>query len=473
MNDEPNNQEEWMSPAESWAWGKLLSGHPANMVQYHEEMVLNASDSPASVATLISAEGSIEPIEEVAWSEHQYLTAEFLFRVCTDQNLRAKMTRSRIDIRNARFLDAIDLSDEVIDGSLSLYDCRLDNGLNLLNTNVRGSLNLQGSHVCADAFGQSLQCGRLKTSGYVFLRRRGLYDGEVHFTSAEIYGSVQLTGSSFKGTIEFPSVFVRDDLILDDSAVDRPPPEWSTATSINLKNARIGAIQSSFASWLQADKTIILRNLDGLRCQRLSGGFGGESLEHASSKELLRWVRDRSDSRRLSPQKYLTVANALKLAGFDEKATQVRIALARDRTRVMPSLSIWKWIRLLLIGPVTAYGYRPYLGVFWFFAVVVFFAFVGLGWSILHHGQHEGLTWVSLRAWFGFSLETAFPIFELDPVKDDFLVERFVPSASGKVDSQLPGYLRAVFMAERIIGILLLSTLVASLAGWAEKKGEE
>ena len=87
----------------------------------------------------------------------------------------------------------------------------------------------------------------------------------------------------------------------------------------------------------------------------------------------------------------------------------------------------------------------------------------------------ESWTSSDWRAWLGFSFETILPIFDLDPVKDVFLEDRFgspINEALQQKDySSLPDGLRAFFMAERVFGIAILATLVGGLTGWAERRG--
>jgi hypothetical protein len=269
------------------------------------------------------------------------------------------------------------------------------------------------------------------------------------------------------------------ELLLDGTSRSMAAPEWKDNASLDLTNAEIGALHSSFTAWRRKDGNLIKRQLDGLQVRRLSGAVGGESLKDARAKDIRNWL---CDGQSFSPSPYLTVAKALKEEGESEKARSIRIELEKQRTRHMQWRS-WSWpmklFRRCWLGPVTGYGYSAARGVIILVGAIVVFAWAGSVWHSVHTaGSFSGTRLPSLGEflpWLGFSFETAIPLADLDPVHDTFLEDQFnapVIEALQKKDyAALPPGIRALFMGERFLGLAILATLIASLTGWAEQRG--
>tara|TARA_R110002020_G_scaffold83397_2_gene207142 strand:+ start:42692 stop:43597 length:906 start_codon:yes stop_codon:yes gene_type:complete len=298
-------------------------------------------------------------------------------------------------------------------------------------------------------------------------------------------GSIQLSGSEFNGEIDLTSSRVGLDMVLDDTSRTNPPrpkPIWGQSASLILKNAKLGALQGSLSAWESAGGSLIARDFDGLKFSQLSGGYGGDSLDKASIKQLRRWLRENVEhgggGKAFKQSIFLTTAAALREAGEDGTARGVLIELEKQRTRELSFFSwfgLWKLFRLLWLGPVTGYGYAASRGAFLMVLLIIGFAAGGLCWEKGGLMTIESWTSSDWRAWLGFSFETILPIFDLDPVKDVFLEDRFgspINEALQQKDySSLPDGLRAFFMAERVFGIAILATLVGGLTGWAERRG--
>ena len=254
---------------------------------------------------------------------------------------------------------------------------------------------------------------------------------------------------------------------------------WSENSLINLQNARIGAIQSSLEAW-KFRSNFVSRNLEGLQFERLSGGFGGKSLEQESASSLVDWIQDKTtdqaNPKSFSPTPYIATAAALRSAGRFQQARDIRIALENRHTKSLSAFNPTKALRFLLIGPVTAYGYKPFNSLLWLFLLVVISALIGLSYK---HPELSSLKELSLKewaSWLSYSAENAIPLFELDPIQDTFLEDQFSPSRleqNEKPYDHVPSVVRLAFMLERLLGLVILTTLVAGLTGWAERRGEE
>jgi cytoskeletal protein CcmA (bactofilin family) len=352
-----------------------------------------------------------------------------------------------------------------------------DGSLRLVGAEIGGNLECEGSHFKASGNRKSLSAYRLVTKGSVFLRSGARFDGRVLLSGADIAGDLQLSDSKFDGEIDLSSARMTE-LLLDATSHGMNAPNWGEKASLDLTNAEIGALHGSLAAW-QRDGKFIECKLDGLQVRRLSGMAGGQSLKDAEPEYIREWLRNDAS---FSPSAYLTVAKALKDEGESEKARSVLIALEDQRTLHMKWRSrsgLMKLFRLGWLGPVTGYGYSAARGVIILFVAILVFAWAGSVWHALHvTGGFSGTKLASpgeFLPWLGFSFETAFPLADLDPVDDTFLEDQFKVGVIEKLEQKdydaLPRGLRALFMGERVFGLAILATLIASLTGWAEQRG--
>ncbi|MEM7004462.1 MAG: hypothetical protein AAF498_01160 [Pseudomonadota bacterium] len=525
-------EQNWMTPWEKWALGELFETGEVDMSEVPAEHrgKTDVEKSAVSAALIQPANGDKnappESVAEEDWPAWQILSARFIEYVCTDKAFIDARRRNRVHIFSSRITEKIDLGGLHLPGELALDDCRIDARLNLHNTEITGFFSLQTSHCPQGLYAQGLRttghvflrggasfegtvnfagadigdqfnCSgssfksgdgqyaviaySLKTGSYVFLSIGASFVGEVDLNSADIGAGLQLWGSSFESEINFASAVIENDMLMDETKLGMPAPNWGDGASLNLQNARIGALQGSFEAWTrQSDGNLVPRNLDGLTFTRLAGGAGGTSLDQASTKDLRRWLSEnvthnRDGENAFTPSPYLAMASALKATGEDDKARNILIALEKRRTRAM-RFGSWsgmqKLFRILWLGPMTGYGYASGRGAFILAGMIIFFAVLGLN-AELHKVSSlnsNDITWAEhWRAWLGFSFEMALPLADLDPVNDTFLEDRFTADSEY---TSLPSGLRALFMTERFLGLAILATLIAGLTGWAERRGE-
>jgi hypothetical protein len=130
-----------------------------------------------------------------------------------------------------------------------------------------------------------------------------------------------------------------------------------------------------------------------------------------------------------------------------------------------------------LLWAVNGYGYSPYQGLWWALVFTLIFAVIGFFWAeggpVAALGALWGTGGGALIPWLGYSFDQIVPFIELDPVGDNFLQNQFGTPTNefGYADeSGLPPGVRALFMLERIIGIVILTMSIAGITAWAERR---
>ncbi len=518
----------WMTPWELWAWEQIAQGERADMeyVPVESRGDADLEKQPVSRAIFKNAESQIVRIDDVAWPAWQEVTARFVESVLTHPEFVSRRRRNTMRLLSARIRQPINLDSANISGGFDLSFCQIDGDLEmsratvsggvgfrgtlflgmfaaddtdvskslflgtdarferevrLIGAKIGGDLICSGSHFAMDSNGDSLSADRITIGGNVFLEERAVFEGTVRLSGASVGGQIQIQTGTFLRTVDLTSIKVDGEFRLDEKALHLPGPIWSRQTRVDMQNARFGALQGSIDAW-RCEEGFVTRNLDGLRFHRLAGGVGGDSLNRASVDELVDWLETdtvhngKPDT--FSPSPYLAVANALETAGAADKARKVRIALEERITRSKSWFSVSapnKFGRNFIMGPMTAYGYEPMRATFWFGGLVIVFAALGLSWELMAAAEYSPPGLRDILAWLGFSFESALPLIDLDPVSDTFLEDRFgvsVDAFGDKAYQELPSGLRALFAAERILGLIILSVLVAGLTGWAETRGK-
>lgn len=283
----------------------------------------------------------------------------------------------------------------------------------------------------ARARGTALQMGGATVEGGVFLRNGFHADGEVCLLGAQIGGSLDCAGGTFRGSIDVlpgderrevtaldaggtkigDSVYLRDgfraegevrllgaevghDLVLAHATLPRGLVNAQRASvkgillcqglrskeaHINLMGASAGELADDHEGWPGPGKL----HLDGFAYARIV------MQSETDAKTRLRWLRlqlrpeERGRNSWFRPQPYQQLARVLREQGEDEQARKILIGLEDDRCTygglTRPDRA-WAWILKWTI----AYGYRP-LRALWFIG-----AFVALGFIIFGSAYRAG-----------------------------------------------------------------------------------
>lgn len=518
----------WMTPWEQWAWEQIRTTGNVDLEAVPEASRGSEDIGKAPVARAIIklTDGLLEPVDPALWPAWQVLSPRFLETILLRPDFVHERLVRPVSLMSARVSGPVNLEDATLDGSLNFGFMRFDDAIRLKGAEVKGgvafrachmlgglvaneiritgglsismgsivvgevglraatigsNLDLIGSMFGAVENGRCIAGDNMTVRGDVYLRGGSVCIGDLGFPGAELMQDLHICDSAFNALFDLASAKIRGEVRLDEQRLRMGPPHWGTLTELNFQNAKVGALQGSLEAW-KCGGGFVPRNLDGLSVERLSGGTGGASLDRASARDIIAWIEQDTEhsgtNGTFSPSPYLAVAKALETAGAADKARKVRIAHERRITRSMSWLSLSapnKLGRTFVMGPMTAYGYEPMRATFWFAGLVILFALVGLSWELAAAPEYAPPAIRDMLAWLGFSFESALPLIELDPVPDTFLEDRFgvgEDAFGNKLYDELPNGLRALFAAERILGLIILSVLVAGLTGWAETRGK-
>jgi len=345
-------------------------------------------------------------------------------------------------------------------------EATFEEDVRILGGRIHGSL-----YGTRSVFEKAIRCDGIEVEGDIFLREGAVIKGMLNLPGARIGQDLHLWGATFGGLVALAGAQIGGELRLDETKLNFPHPSWGESAYINLQNARLRALQGSFAAWKSASGKFVPRDLDGLTFDRAGGGVGGACLEDAKVEDLICWLEDdtepnggkvrRSD---YSPSPYRALAQALDASGHRSKARRVRWALARREKRALSWFNPLKYLSALS-GLVIGYGYFQARGLIVFLGLVTAYAAIGHLWTADWKPTLPTVaSAVDFAEWLRFSLSNAVPVVELDPVKEDFLPAKF--------GEPIPEPVRWVFWSHRLLALILLSLIIAGLTGWAQRRGE-
>ncbi|MEM6415419.1 MAG: hypothetical protein AAF720_12270 [Pseudomonadota bacterium] len=459
-----------------------------------------------------------------------YISSRFLILILFNDPWRRAFSKPVIKIKNAKFRDVIDFESRVFDGKLELENCIFEKEVVLTGLEMRRSLTLNQCQFQADLLADRLSMGGLflingstfdgvvqmddldiatdliasgatfndlwslddaKVDGSIVFGPGSVYRGRIQARRLDVRKSLDLSGSSYEREVLLVGSTIQEELLLDSriklqknmfgKAIGKMPPNfipketpvWRTdRAKINVRNVETQILQSSIDAWRHESGSFVPRDLTGFRFSRLGGGENRvESLHREDKEVLVDWLEKdllRTDralpNNGYSPARYRALAKTLRETGHESKARYIMWALGRARKRALPRFSFSKIIETLS-GQITGYGYQQIRGLFYSVVLITAFAVIGMFWpssaTEMSRDVYSLQDWIS---WLGFSFEKAVPFSDLDPIEDTFLNDVFGPV--------LPQGMRAAFMLERVLGIIIIGFVIAGFTGWAERRGE-
>ncbi|MCK4603476.1 MAG: hypothetical protein KAU41_02105, partial [Deltaproteobacteria bacterium] len=291
-------------------------------------------------------------------------------------------------------------------------------------------------------------------------------------------GQLVMIGSTFNGTLNMESLEVGSHLFMRDTVVEKPillifariqgnldisgavlsslnltstkvvkefrlgsgshlPVKWKGNSELILRNTEVGNLQDVPESWPDTLKL----QLDGFVYQRL-GGLSGNDRTDMATREIS-WLKEwLGKQKNYSPRPYQQLAQVLKNAGYEDKATAILFEGKKRQQKETKTLLNWWWLFLqwLFIG----YGYDNFrvLGPVLILCVLGMATLYLSGQKVVAHRMKYWGLW--------YSLDMLLPIIELDKSHHD------IP---------LDGWVKVYFYVHKLLGYVLALFLIAGLSG--------
>jgi hypothetical protein len=365
-----------------------------------KRVVQHASDG--SLADCSDLGGGDDPAKPEKWPASRNVRAGLVRWLLVDREAGKQVDPRGVHIRGVRIKDDLDLSFANIVIPLRCFGCRLDQDLNLRFTKLPG-LSLQDSWTGAiDADGLNVEGGLFLSNGFHVERGARLLaatigghlvgDGgtfknsngyalsaEAIKVTGDVYlrngfsaeNGVQLRGAEIKGQLSVDDAWL-DELVLDSAHVagpffwlkihkdanrDFPDKKWRSA--LDLRNARVGALNDEEASWPEKETL----HLDGFVYDRIAAG-------PTDATARLRWLDLQPKEDGYLPQPYEQLIAVLRQMGRQDQIAKVAIAEQKDLYN-RGDLDQWGkfWNRVLDL--VVGYGYEPWRAFLWMATLVI------------------------------------------------------------------------------------------------------
>jgi len=119
------SREEWMEPAERWAWAEICAGRVANFNEREHNIIASGSSR--------------------GWTDLRKLRSEFIRSILFREQYKNLIPVEGIRIAGAWFQDPVDVAYGRLTHQLWLTDCRFEEAVNLQGLVVDGWLAFDGS----------------------------------------------------------------------------------------------------------------------------------------------------------------------------------------------------------------------------------------------------------------------------------------------------------------------------------------
>ena len=325
--------------------------------------------------------------------------------------------------QRAEFAGPVDFVNASIGSSFAADEAQFNSTKHKANFS---SMKVEGAAFFTKAvFAWPVTFNGMNVGGDVFFNKAE-FAGPVEFISAEIYGNLDLTGSTLP-SIDLTGTQIGIEFVLQSI-------QWSEGSKMTLRNTKVGFLKFRPDSWPDTFE------LDGFTYTRL-GMIDQESASGIVNPDisiLKKWLKKQLE---YTPQPYEHLASVLRNEGFKGQASDILFAGKwREHGEINIKSPIWWWLapQLLFIG----YGYRIYYAIFWFFGLVA------LGVIILRvSGQGRAN---KMPYGIAYSLDMLLPLVKL---------------REHHYDIDLSGWARYYFYFHILMGYALGLFLISGLSG--------
>jgi uncharacterized protein YjbI with pentapeptide repeats len=386
-------------------------------------------------------------------------------------DLRSAKIEGQLDMSSSTFNDTLNMSGLEVRGHLLMRDKARFADVVLVGAKIKGYLDINSS-----TFNDTLNMNGLEVGSHLFMRDKARF-ADVVLSGAKIEGCLDMSKSIFNGTLDMDSLEVGSHLFMRDAVVEKPilltfariqggldisraalsslnltgtkvvkefrlgsgshPVKWKDNSELILRNTEVGNLQDVPQSWPDTLKL----QLDGFVYHNL-GGLSGDDRTDMATRELS-WLKEwLGKQKNYSPRPYQQLAQVLRNAGYEDKATAILFEGKKRQQKETKTLSLnWWW--LFLQWSFIGYGYDNFRVLYWVLILC------GLGMLTLHL---SGQDVANKMKYYGlcYSLDMLLPIIELHKPHYDIALE---------------GWVRVYFYVHKIFGYLLASFLIAGLSG--------
>jgi uncharacterized protein YjbI with pentapeptide repeats len=405
-----------------------------------------------------------------------------------DVILRGAKIGGQIDMRGSKFagpvnMDTIEVTHNLLMREkasfqdVNLRGAKIGGQISITGSRFTGRLNMYSAEVGKDLFmGEGAEFGEVilqnaKIGGQIFMIR-SKFTGGLAMGSTKVGGDVLARSSVFDENAEWSLVFAEIGSNLDlrrtivtvldltgtriggelrlGTATLEDAQYWRKGSRMTLRNTEAGAVQDRRSSWPE------MLELEGFTYRRL-GGLGAEGeadIGKRNSAWFIEWLaRDPT----YSQQPYEHLAKVLRASGQGEKAGEVLYAgRERERLQLQKRLlagdgSPEAWVDFVwksALHAVIGYGYKVHRAFYWIAAFVILgTVFI---WRSRQLTRHRIATGTAGTTPLEYSIDMLLPIIEL---------------RKQHYDIDLTGATRYYFYFHKLMGFVLVSFLIAGLAG--------
>ena len=462
------------TPQEKWVWEQVSQGERSYGIKAE------------------GYGGKLSPIEPEGWKENRILRPKFLETILLQEPYQNALTHRGVRIVGAWFKEPVDLSNATIPSQLWLNGSRFELDVDLSFLKLPSLLSLEGSvfvrslnlarakieiiNMSSSTFNGTLNMNSLEVESGLFMRDKAQF-ADVVLIGAKIKGQLDMSSSTFNSTLNMDSLEVGSHLFMRDAVVEKPilltfariqgnldisgavlssldltgtkvvqefrrgsvshlAVKWKDNSELILRNTEVGNLQDVPESWPDTLKL----QLDGFVYHRL-GGLSGNDRTDMATRELS-WLKEwLGKQKNYSPRPYQQLAQVLKNAGYEDKATEILFEGKKRQQKETKTLSL-NWWCLFLQWLFIGYGYDNFRVLYWVLILC------GLGMLTLHLSGQKAVR--GMECWgLWYSLDMLLPIIELDT----------------NYDIAPEGWVKVYFYLHKIFGYVLALFLIAGLSG--------
>ena len=350
--------------------------------------------------------------------------------------LRGAEIGDRLVLIGSNFSGPLNMDTVTIGGRVLMGRARFQ-GVNLLGARTGDGIELDRS-----TFDGPLNMDSANVGGSLFMRE-GVFNGRVVLVHAIVGANLDAGGGTFV-ELDLSGARIAKELRLGSTGLDirwkRTGDGGKTESSpkLSLLNASAGIFLESRTTWSRE----LEWELDGFTYARL-GGLSATASElpfERGGEWFVEWL---AGDDTFSPQPYRQLAEVLRRTGHDPLADEVLYAL-KDRIRRLDSTAGWQKALLVASWAFLGYGYRVWVALVWFCALVLVGLCVLCGSAA---GRERGLLYRLF-----FSLGSAVPVVGLTRMQE-------------KLSMDLTPRVDMYFVCHRIFGLIIVSVLLAGMTG--------